>query len=181
MHLTTTHMSMLYERHSAALLRYFMRRTFDHQVAVDMVGETFAVALENRKKFRGDSLDAARSWLYGIGTNLLNDYFRSGQIERRAMERLQMQQVAPNDDDIARIDDLAEIADLRGAVATALTGLDSDYRAAVQLRVIDQCDYDEIASRLGVSEQAVRARVSRGLKKLRSAIDERDGKEAGDA
>lgn len=172
---------MLYQRHSAALLRYFMRRTFDHQVAVDIVGETFAVALENREKFRGESLDAARSWLYGIGTNLLNDYFRSGQIERRAMERLQMQQVAPDDDDVARIDDLAEIADLRRTVAEALSRLDGDHRDVVQLRVVEQCDYDEIASRLKISEQAARARVSRGLKKLRAAIDGAEGSGVGDA
>lgn len=167
-------MSKLYERHSEALLRYFMRRTFDHQLAVDMVGETFAVALENRSKFRGESLEHARSWLYGIGSNLLNDFFRSGEIERRAMERAGMQQVFADEDDILRIDDLAELADLRALVADALGRLDGDYREAVRLRVIEQLDYEVVASELGLTEQATRARVSRGLKRLRDEIEHAD-------
>lgn len=172
---------MLYERHSAALLRYFMRRTFDHQLAVDMVGETFAVALESRAKFRGESLDAARSWLYGIGSNLLNDYFRGGQIERRAMERAGMQQILTDDEDVTRIDDLSEVAQLRGVVAEALVQLDDEQREAVRLRVVEQYDYDTVATKLGVSETAARARVSRGLKKLREAIERVDKTESDDA
>lgn len=167
-------MSELYERHAADMLRYFMRRTFDHQLALDMVGETFATALENRAKFRGDSLDAARSWLYGIGSNLLNDFFRSGEIERRAMERLQMRQVPAGDDDIQRIEDLADLAPLRGVVADALNELDEENRDAVRLRVVEQLDYSEVAERLQTTEQAVRARVSRGLKRLRDTIEETD-------
>ncbi|MGH2906833.1 MAG: RNA polymerase sigma factor [Solirubrobacterales bacterium] len=171
MELTTTDMSTLFDQHSPALLRFFMRRTFDHQIALDLVGETYAVALENRKKFRGRTLQEARPWLFGIGNNLLNDYFRSGQIERRAMERLRIEAVVADEGDIARIDELAGIRDLRRAVAIAVTELPAEHRQALELRIVEQCNYPEIAEQLGVSEQTARARVSRALKKVRESLE----------
>jgi DNA-directed RNA polymerase specialized sigma24 family protein len=42
----------------------------------------------------------------------------------------------------------------------------------LRLRVIDGYGYDEIAGALGVSEQTVRARVSRGLRALRDLLDQ---------
>jgi RNA polymerase sigma-70 factor (ECF subfamily) len=178
--LTTSDMSKLFDQHAAALLRFFMRRTFDHQIALDLVGETYAVALESRGRFRGRTLHEARPWLYGIATNLVNDYFRSGQIERRAMDRLKLEVADPDDNDIARIDELAGISELRQAVAIAVTELPPDHRQALELRIIHQRDYDEVARTLGVSEQTARARVSRALKKLREKLEATQPQEAGD-
>jgi RNA polymerase sigma-70 factor, ECF subfamily len=42
---------------------------------------------------------------------------------------------------------------------------------ALRLRVIDERSYPEIAETLGVSEQAARARVSRGLRRLADALE----------
>jgi RNA polymerase sigma-70 factor (ECF subfamily) len=41
----------------------------------------------------------------------------------------------------------------------------------VRLRVVDELGYAAIASRLGISEQTARARVSRGLRALAAAVD----------
>ncbi|MBI2691070.1 MAG: sigma-70 family RNA polymerase sigma factor [Solirubrobacterales bacterium] len=92
MQLTATDISALYESHSEAIWKSAMRRTFDAQASVDVVGETFAVAFEQRRRHRGTSEAEASSWLFGIATNLLKQYFRSGAIERRAMERLGVDQ-----------------------------------------------------------------------------------------
>jgi DNA-directed RNA polymerase specialized sigma24 family protein len=48
----------------------------------------------------------------------------------------------------------------------------------VRLRVVDELDYPTVADRLGISEQAARARVSRGLRVLASAVDELGATEA---
>jgi RNA polymerase sigma-70 factor (ECF subfamily) len=164
-------MSKLFDLHAADLLRFFMRRTFDHEVAIDLVSETYAEALESRKRFRGKSLDEARPWLFGIGRHLLMDYFRNGQIERRAMERLRIEAPAADAGDIARIEELAGIAELRKAVAKAIVALPLKHRQALELRVVRQLDYASVANSLGVSEQVARARVSRALKRLRDEID----------
>jgi RNA polymerase sigma-70 factor, ECF subfamily len=44
--------------------------------------------------------------------------------------------------------------------------LPPDQRAALELRVVQQLDYDEVAGRLGISQNAARLRVSRALRSL---------------
>lgn len=170
--LTSDDIAALYEEHSRSILRYLMRRSFDAQVSIDLLSETFAVAYEKRGRLRGDSPEVRRSWLFGIASNLLADYFRSGAIERRAMQRVGVDPVEVLDHEVERIEDLAGVSELRAAVADALTGLSEENQEALRLRVIDELPYPEVAARMAVTEQVARARVSRGLRKLRDRIDE---------
>jgi RNA polymerase sigma-70 factor (ECF subfamily) len=39
------------------------------------------------------------------------------------------------------------------------------------MRIVDELPYEEIAEELGISEQTVRARVSRGLRALADALE----------
>jgi RNA polymerase sigma-70 factor (ECF subfamily) len=41
---------------------------------------------------------------------------------------------------------------------------------AIELRIVRELPYPEVAAELGVSEQTARARVSRGLRALRQAM-----------
>lgn len=177
MTLSGTDISALYELHAENVLRFLMRRTFDAQVSIDLVGETFAVAFEQRKKFRGATDAEARSWVFGISVNLLNDFFRSGQTEQRAMARLGVERVEVDPPEVERIEELAATLELRAAVADALAELNAEHREAVRLRVVDELPYPEVAARLDVSEQVARARVSRGLKKLRLELESRTNSE----
>ena len=67
-------MSELFDQHSADLLRFTVGRVNDQQVAIDIVGETFALALRRRNRFKGQSLEDARGWLYGIAKNLIFEF-----------------------------------------------------------------------------------------------------------
>ena len=75
----------LFEAHSDELLGFFARRTFDSQVAFDLLGETFAAAFEARAKCRARSASELHGWLFGIARNQLNLFYREGFIERRAL------------------------------------------------------------------------------------------------
>jgi len=74
-------------------------------------------------------------------------------------------------EELARIEELAALGELRAAVAGALAELATEQRDAVRLRVVEELDYAAVAGRLGISEQAARARVSRGLRSLAAALD----------
>jgi RNA polymerase sigma-70 factor (ECF subfamily) len=65
-------------------------------------------------------------------------------------------------------------------VAEAFALLPPDQRQAVNLRVVEGRPYDEVAALTGASEQAARARVSRGLRRLGSLLEEQgiDGVDA---
>ncbi|WP_354697307.1 sigma-70 family RNA polymerase sigma factor [Paraconexibacter sp. AEG42_29] len=163
--------SRLYADHARGVLRFCARRTFDAETAVDLVAEVFALAFEQRRTFRG-SVEAERvGWLYGIARNVVGTHHRRGDVHRRAVARLGVERRELRPEEFERIEELAGLAELRARVAAAMTTLPADQREAVRLRVVDELDYPEVAQRTGVSEQTVRARVSRGLRALERQLD----------
>jgi RNA polymerase sigma factor (sigma-70 family) len=56
------------------------------------------------------------------------------------------------------------------ALHTAVEGLPSPQRRALELRVVQQLSYDEVAGELGCSQNAARLRVSRALRTLTTAL-----------
>ena len=162
-----------YERDGRRLLVFFTRRTYDAQLAVDLVAETYARAFEQRRRFAADPTDrdALAGWVFGIGRNVLHEALRRGRAERRALARLGVEPPALEAEEQIRIEELAALGELRSAVQGALAELGPEQREAVRLRVVDELGYPAVAARLGVSEQTARARVSRGLRALAAAVD----------
>ena len=159
----------LYDRHARELLGFFTRRTRDPHVALDLLSETFLAAFEHRDQCRAGSEGEAAAWLFRIAANQLAAHYRRGAIEQRATERLAAALRAPTADELAVIERLAE-ADEGGALTEALAALSDDQRIAVRARVLDERSYEAVSRELGVSQQAARARVSRGLRALRRAV-----------
>lgn len=164
----------LYSRHATELLGFFARRTFDVQVAFDLVAETFAIVLEEQATCRGRTDSARRSWLYGIAHNLLAGFYRSGEIEQRAVRRLAIETPRVSEESIERVEQLADLGAARKLMAQAMATLTDEHREALRLRVIEERSYPEVAAELSVSEQTARARVSRALSSLRDALDGED-------
>jgi RNA polymerase sigma-70 factor (ECF subfamily) len=168
--LTADDIARLYAAHARPMLMSLTRRTLDAEVALDLVAETFAVAVEQRAGFRGTSGEEQAGWLYGIARNLLADWYRRGAVERRALQRLDVERSHATPAEIERIVELAGTEVLRGRVAEHLNALPDDAQAAVRLRVIDGLGYPEVAARLGLREDAARARVSRALRALGASL-----------
>jgi RNA polymerase sigma factor (sigma-70 family) len=168
----------LYAKHREALLTWFVRRTADTQTALDLWAETFAQAVAGRRRFRGRGEDEAAAWLYTIAKRQLAGYHRRGGAERRALRRLGVERPGADDALVAEIERRAGLDSLRRDVAAALATLSDPVRAAVELRVVHELDYPDVAGALGISEPAARARVSRGLLALASAMDAPAMKEA---
>lgn len=161
----------LYAQHREPLLLFLARRTADPQVALDLWAETFAHAAAGLTRFRGSGDDEAAGWLYAIARRRLALYYRRGRCERRALDRLKLERPPADPDLLAEIEHRAGLAALRVELAAALAQLSPAVRGAVQLRVVDELTYPDVAQRLGISEQAARARVSRGLAALASLLD----------
>jgi RNA polymerase sigma factor (sigma-70 family) len=163
--------SRLYRSHARPMTAFFARRTYDPETAVDLVAETFASAFESRTRFRGRSDDEAVAWIYGIARHQLSGFYRQGGVERRAMSRLGIERRALTDPEFERIEELADLAALRTAVAAALDGLPAEHALVLRLRVVEELGYDEIAKRLAIGEQTARARVSRALRGLAHRLE----------
>jgi RNA polymerase sigma-70 factor (ECF subfamily) len=155
----------LYDGHAEPLLRYFARRTLDAEVAFDLTAETFGEAFASRARFdpsRGDAV----AWLFGIAHHELGSYLRRLSVERRARTRLGIREHALSEDDHERIEAMIDFAAVGRQVRSALQTLPSEQREAVVYRVVDELSYEQIADRIGCSQDAARARVSRGLRLL---------------
>jgi RNA polymerase sigma factor (sigma-70 family) len=155
-----------YDAYAERVLVYFTRRVLDVDVAFDLLSETFACALERRRQFRGTSAEQEQGWLFSIARSELSHYWRDGRVERSALARIGVPVPGLSDPEIERIEDVAGLREIAVPLADAMASLPEDQRRAVELRVIDECGYADVALRLGVSEQTARARVSRGLRAL---------------
>jgi RNA polymerase sigma-70 factor (ECF subfamily) len=173
MKLTRNDIAQLYLRNAEDLTDYLFGRVGDSQAAIDLLGETFAAAIRGRRRFRGKSLDDGRGWLFGIASNLAAQYHRDGFAERRMMVKLGMERPVLESHEEA----LVEIADLEltvDRVNRVIGQLKHEYREAIEMRLLNDRSYTDMAKSLGVSEDVARARVSRGLKRLRQLVEAED-------
>jgi len=166
----------LYDRHAREIVGYLTQRSGDPQLALDLTAATFLRAFEQRGRCRATGDRQRAAWLYRIAANELADHYRRGVKEGRLVTRLGAELRPLTDGELATIKDLAGSGDLEERVTAAMQELSSEQQAAVRLRVIEERPYSEVAQELGVSQQTVRARVSRGLRALRRAT-ERDAEE----
>lgn len=155
-----------YDVYSDRVLVFFTRRVLDVEVAWDLAGETFAAALERCTQFRGDTHEEEQGWLFAIARGELSHYWRRGEVEQAALERMGVEVPELTDPDIERVENLAALRELRPSVADALAQLPDGQRHAVELRVLQELPYEDIAAALAVSEDVARARVSRGLRAM---------------
>ncbi|HEY1520373.1 MAG TPA: RNA polymerase sigma factor [Solirubrobacteraceae bacterium] len=159
-----------YRRHLARVVAFALRATGDHELAADLAGEVFAVALESAGRYRPDR-GTAVPWLLGIAHNKLRESWRRGRVEDATRRRLQISPLELSHEDLQRVEALA--AEAAGSPAmVAVEQLPDTERAAVRARVLDGRDYDEIAAELRCSESVVRQRVSRGLARVRTRLSE---------
>jgi RNA polymerase sigma-70 factor (ECF subfamily) len=159
----------LFARHARGLERFLAAETRDSSVAAELTAETFAVVLRSAKRFRGTTDDEAVSFLYGVARNLARAWRRRGRVDHAARSRLHMPVRDPADH-VSEVEERAAAHVLAPRLALAVRALPGDQRAAVELRVVEELSYGEVASRLGCSEPAARQRVARGLRTLRERL-----------
>ena len=154
----------LYVEHVETLLGFFARRTRDPELAADLTAETFAAALASRRRF-DPAKGPATGWLYGIARHKLARTLEHGRVEDRARRALGMAPLALEDEAI----ELVMTTD--GDVVQLMQRLPADQREAIEARVLDEQEYEQIASATQTSEAVIRKRVSRGLASLRRKLE----------
>jgi RNA polymerase sigma-70 factor (ECF subfamily) len=151
----------LYRRHAGSVFGWFRPRL--EWAAADLTAETFAQAWLSRRRFRDEREGSALPWLLGIARNVLRDSMRRDRIETRARAKLNLPL------DLAAEDGYGEVEERlspRDALVEALHDLPEHERRALELRVVDELPYPEVAARLAIRPAAARLRVSRALRRL---------------
>jgi RNA polymerase sigma factor (sigma-70 family) len=157
-----------YRRHERAILFYVLRRTGRAELAADLTAEVFAAALEACYARKAKLPETPVAWLFGIAHNKLADSYVRGRIEDDARRRLGMEPLILDHEDL----ELIERIDRDDLVCELIDTLPADQRTAIRERILADRDYPEIALELCCSESVVRKRVSRGLARLRTQLQE---------
>jgi RNA polymerase sigma-70 factor, ECF subfamily len=152
----------LVREYQTKLARYLRRMVGDGEVALDLTQDVFFAAYRTLQNDPKRPLTAG--WLYKTATNTAISHLRRKKIIR----------MLPLDRDHDfrswRIDEQSAISvDLQ----TAISRLPSEQAAAVMLTSYAGYSSQEAAAILGTTADAVRQRVCRAMKTLRSVIGER--------
>lgn len=157
-----------YGRHRSAIVGFHLRRTGRQEVAFDLTAETFARVVASCDRFDPERGPAA-GWLFGIAANVLRESLRRGRVEDEGRRLLGHERIALDDEDLARVDELAAESD-EADIAALLDDLPGAQREAILARIVDERPYPDIAADLECSEAVVRQRVARGLSALRTRL-----------
>lgn len=169
----------LADRYGSKILQLAMRQMKNRQDAEEITQDVLLKVSRKIGSFRGDS--ALSSWIYRITFNTAMSRLRSNRLERVADQERDRaaaadhatgeRAVARQEADWSQLpDDLLLRAQLRDAVAVAISELPEIYRAPVVLRDIQGLTTEEASSRLKVKDQTLKSRLHRGRLMLREKL-----------
>ncbi len=145
-----------------ALARSLVR---DESSADDVEQQTWQAALENPP----EKLGAARAWL---GSVVRRTVLES---QRRHVRRQRRELVAARPEGLPSTGDVVARVEIDRAVVNSVAELPEPYRTTLLLRFYDELPPRDVARRMGVPVETVRARVRRGLERVRVGLDRRHG------
>lgn len=139
--------------------------------AADLTQEAFVKAWQGLQFYKFEA--SFSTWLYRLTTNLCIDHLRR-QKRRTAVsltvdgddgaEELELPSNEPEPEEV-----LLE-QERRKALTDAMTRLDGQERALLQLRVVEELSYEQIAEVLDIKVGTVKSRLARTREKLRNIL-----------
>src|SRR3954465_56462 len=156
---------VLYERHSAAILRYCRSLLRSTQEAEDVKQEAFVLAISALR--RGADPDAFRPWLYRIAHNACMSHLRVRRPVLVADHGVLVGPAVAAEPVEGHREELRELLDDIGRLPDV-------QRGALLLREMDGFSYEQVGEVLGVSLSTVRASIFRARRTLQGLAEARD-------
>ncbi|MES2470011.1 MAG: sigma-70 family RNA polymerase sigma factor [Verrucomicrobiota bacterium] len=150
----------LVERHAGMIFGAAWRVTGDRTMAEEVVQDVFCLLARKSAALSGHP--SVAGWLHRTAINAARSQRRARVHHEQKLARFASESRESGQEEAAPAGD-AEID-------SAIDRLPSEEREAVVLRFYQDQDYAQISSQLGVSEMAVRKRVSRGLQRLQRIL-----------
>jgi RNA polymerase sigma-70 factor (ECF subfamily) len=154
--------SEIYERYVRDVHRFALYLSGNHALAEDLTSEAFVHAFCGPTELR---VDTVKAYLFAIARNLYRDAARGQSRQIPIGEAPERADRAPLPD--RTIEDRQNLA----AVLQAVQRLPEPQREALALSVDDELRYDQIGAILGCSVAAVKVRIHRARRQLRSELE----------
>ncbi|MFD9791527.1 RNA polymerase sigma factor [Streptomyces sp. NPDC059070] len=156
--------AVLVRRHAPSLTRLATRLLGNRTEAEDAVQDAFLSAWRRLPEFQGRS--SFGTWIYRIVTNRCLNVLRA----RRPTAPLEAVGDVPAAEHSTSPARITEGRDAARALREALDLLSAEQRACWVLRELDGRSYEFVAETVGISQEAVRARVFRARRCLTQAL-----------
>jgi len=157
--------NVLVQRQKLRLFNLAYRVLYDRQSAEDVVQKVLIRLAERKDDLR--KVRSVQAWLYAATLNLSLD------MQKRMRRRKEREKVAGNSSRPESPREVAMRSELRKELDLALAGLRNSLRIPLILRYLQGLSYEETGEVMGLSSEAVRKRVKRGLRALRTLLKAR--------
>ncbi len=155
-----------YEAYGELVYRYIRFHVHSADLADDLTADTFLKAIRSLDQFM-PAKGSARIWLLRIAANTLRDHFRRTRL-RQHVPLSQWRDLAA---DAPSPEERLLWEEQVGRLLAAVSRLNQHDRDLVSLRYGSGLDNAAIAHMHGISEVAVRQRLSRALRRLRQTLE----------
>ncbi|MEO6244998.1 MAG: sigma-70 family RNA polymerase sigma factor [Opitutaceae bacterium] len=143
------------------LLRAYLQKQFPALSDVDDVVQESHLRLV--KAHRLGQIESVKSYLFAIARNVVIGAFRrSRRLAEFPVDEMPAFGVL---DETADVAETASVSQEFALATEAIDRLPARCREIVILRALHGCSHQQIAARLGLSDQTVRVQVARGMKK----------------
>ena len=168
----------LFDRHYAQILRFFRRKGFDPEDCRDLTQETFVSVYKGIRELRQD--EQFESWLFAIAHNVWCRMIERRSAQKRSLTVVSLEQEGGSDEQLPIAD---RVADGRAdpftvtlekekleKLSEALEHLPQQMRRCMQLCVVHQLSYVEVAALMNISVNTVKAHLHQARKVLRTKL-----------
>lgn len=150
---------ILYNHYFPQIYGYLFKRCGSHEVAEDLISQTFMKVFCNLDNFKIGS--SFRAWIYKIATNNLIDHYRkSGKRKEADIENIQ----EPADIEENLPENYVEKQENRQLVHKILNSMSKRYQEILQLKFFSELSNNEIAEIMQISPNNAGVIIHRALK-----------------
>jgi RNA polymerase sigma-70 factor (ECF subfamily) len=167
------------DRYSDYLYNYTIVRVNDHEVAQDLISETFLAGLKSKDNFKGEATE--RTWLISILKRKIIDHYRKSN-SRKGKAEVRMSYSDPDADGDwleervkdpfdKTAEDTMENEELGMAIMKCLDGLNEKQATIFKMKTIDGFDTETICNEFDITPSNLWVIIHRARKSMAECLE----------
>jgi len=151
-------MTEIFNRYHLRIYNFFNKMVQNKMLSEDLTQDVFIKILKYRTSYKSGNFS---SWIYTVARNVFSDQYQKQKKERTSLVN---DNWLITDEQLVTESNQEELDHLQKALAQ----LNNNDRELIVMHRYQEIKYQQIADIIGSSENAVKVRVHRALKKLKS-------------